>query len=1055
MKHPKIYSASSTKDVAFINYLKNGKKCFQKITQKSFSWYFCVKIKEANKFPELMHDLKENGVVSNFATDGEYYKVFCHKEEWSTECASAVAQAEFKSVGVTLYEADLKLHERYIIDNNISLTKEHKIAHYDIETKDDKTGVVAGRDRIVSIAVTERSGKVHYFSDKSEYKLLSEALECMSNFTILTSWNGKDFDIAAIKIRCQEVGVKFTLWDVNHVDMFIWFKKAVEANMLDEKPKSYGLNAVCEQYLGITKTEGVVAGGGNIWNLFLNDPEKLKEYNIQDTFMLKAIDEKLMIVDQLINQSLISNAFVGGNSPLKQAIPTPSNIVDSYLLKTAHKYARRLPSKNFQAKKETTKRWFRRDKPYNIREKYNEVVVETKERLKMLKLLKFKKKEIEAFEERVTSSGLDFNVAQDLLDLMVDSSGEEATNTLITAALKKFPNEKEDVREDVELKYTGGLCYMKRAGIFDKVVSWDFKGYYNSLMRTFNFGTDTLMLYKDLEAVPMNDRKNIPVVLSPYTWMNRVVLDKLMLAFDEEGISHEKLRLETQGYNIPVYFDKHIFNMPKSEVKDFYIATEKRIDVLYKEYIRKFGMKKYSFSGYYFKLTKKKQKDGTYNVTIQAPFTSAYFRQDFDSIIRICLVEISELRDKWKKLKSDLEREDKKGTVEWMLCECVQLSYKLIGNLFYGQMGNIYFRVYNPVIAMSITLSGQITTQWSNGFFEKTGREAVYNDTDSNYIVDPNYTEEREEEFLKYFQKYYLKRMHKMCFRRFGVVAKDNQIFLEKEKVWFRIVYISKKYYVGYVEESDGKKCWKLVSRGIALRKTGTIKFVKDFQTAYYEMIFQKKIPDSKVFYDFITEAKSKFDNFKYDTAEEVEEVTKRMKVNKNIEEYKSSTPQVNLMIRCKESGMDIIKGDMVQYVYLKSSGKKKHAETAKNYLDNKDRMFIDTEHYWDNEIVTPIFFQLTSLFPDEQWGDFIGEHKTMREKKYKSTINRLAKKKLQEKLDTVKMISAYKRFSRKQRFELLDLAEERYEDEETLNAIKLVRKELTDDKFSGVEDIK
>jgi hypothetical protein len=129
--------------------------------------------------------------------------------------------------------------------------------------------------------------------------------------------------------------------------------------MLEERPKNYKLETVCEQYLGMKKTDGVKAGNGNIWKLFTEKPEELKIYNVQDTNLLYELDLKLGIVDQCIRQSVITKSFTGGLNH-KQGICTSSELIDKFVLNLAHSLGRRLGSKNNDAKKPSVKRFVKK-----------------------------------------------------------------------------------------------------------------------------------------------------------------------------------------------------------------------------------------------------------------------------------------------------------------------------------------------------------------------------------------------------------------------------------------------------------------------------------------------------------------------------------------------------------------------------------------------------------------------------------------------------------------------------------------------------------------------
>jgi hypothetical protein len=232
--------------------------------------------------------------------------------------------------------------------------------------------------------------------------------------------------------------------------------------------------------------------------------------------------------------------------------------------------------------------------------------------------------------------------------------------------------------------------------------------------------------------------------------------------------------------------------------------------------------------------------------------------------------------------------------------------------------------------------------------------------------------------------------------------------------------------------ESDGKACWKLVARGVELRRTGTIQFAKDFQEEYYDMIFKEEIPDAQFFWDYIKRKHDEFYSLTFDNPESVEQITKRQKITMKIEDYKAINAQVNLMTRCKAEGEDLEIGDMLEYVLLKISDKQKknYAETVERYL-RSNSMLIHKDKYWDDEIFKPLFEQLYRLFPEMNWGEFDSENHRMAQKKYKAIKNRFVKKKLIDQKETIRIITEYSRFCKAQYIELLEMAKEKYKDVE------------------------
>jgi hypothetical protein len=270
-----------------------------------------------------------------------------------------------------------------------------------------------------------------------------------------------------------------------------------------------------------------------------------------------------------------------------------------------------------------------------------------------------------------------------------------------------------------------------------------------------------------------------------------------------------------------------------------------------------------------------------------------------------------------------------------------------------------------------------------------------------------------------------------------------NEIILEREKKWFRVVFLAKKRYVGYIEEKDGEECHELVARGVELRRTGTITFARDFQVGFYDLMFKPELPTAKVIHEYIKEQHDKFFSCEFKTPEEIELVVKRQKISKNVEEYKAKTPMVELMRRCAAEGKDLRVGDLISYVLVDVGTKNHFAVTYEDYCANTKGLMLKLDHYWNNEIYKPITEQLYYLFPLEDWGQYNSKHKEMRDKKFKAVINRFKKKKFEDKMKTLDIIETYKRFSHSQRRELIEKAKNLYVEEVFQNRIQEIEEKF------------
>lgn len=339
----KYYGARNEGDVVILYRRVGTKKKEKRVGPRSFAWYFCVDRPTMIKYKTIFKTLKDDGFIDRITLDDNprYFRIYCqNKNIWHGDLERMDNKRHVLSTlnanRIPHYEADLSTADRLIIDQNIKVENKHRIAYFDIETRDDGE-IAVGEHQIVSVAILDDEGQEFVFCEDDEFQLLRKAIARLSKYTMLCGWNSKEFDWEYIRRRCKLHQVGFTLYDVNHVDLMAWFEKAVTANMIAERPQSYKLDEVAKQYFGMAKTEGVIPGNGRIWNLFHTDREKLREYNLNDCVLLKAFDEHFSATELITKQSEITGCFAGRS--------TPTALTDNFILRLAKKEGERLPSR--------------------------------------------------------------------------------------------------------------------------------------------------------------------------------------------------------------------------------------------------------------------------------------------------------------------------------------------------------------------------------------------------------------------------------------------------------------------------------------------------------------------------------------------------------------------------------------------------------------------------------------------------------------------------------------------------------------------------------------
>lgn len=234
--------------------------------------------------------------------------------------------------GVKLYEADVDLLRRFIIDSGITIDPVKNCLHFDIETDDTIRGFDnLATKRILSICAEDDFGNTWEYIAKrndnlSERNVLFEFLNLMNLYPVLNAFNGHFFDYPVLFNRISlyegitKTGhpkIDFNRWICQ--DTLVLFKKYYQGS--SDVRKSLSLDNLAKTLLKKEKIDV----GGTIIDLYNSDKKKLLEYNAMDTSILAELEKKLgyCSLERLLNAEC--GNFLNEHGP--------SNKVDMYALK--------------------------------------------------------------------------------------------------------------------------------------------------------------------------------------------------------------------------------------------------------------------------------------------------------------------------------------------------------------------------------------------------------------------------------------------------------------------------------------------------------------------------------------------------------------------------------------------------------------------------------------------------------------------------------------------------------------------------------------------------
>jgi DNA polymerase elongation subunit (family B) len=339
---------SEGKDLILI-YKDEGNR--KKLRIKDYGWYFTILTSDWNKH-QLAEDENIQALVSDIEIGDVYTKLIFYKSGGKVNKNAQTIMAILGEMNITMFETDVHSAKRFMVDNPIQVSEEYDILYWDIETDDTTRKISIGASRILSIAAEDNMGNNFYFSGEEE-NILKYFLSLISNYDIITGWNTSGFDLPYIRGtyvrqyneygkeiekkwidgRMQLYGLEFDWYKVATIDMLERARKVFKE---DASLKSYSLENVSQYFLG----HGKVKFEGKVIDLYNSDPEKFKEYNIQDVKLLKELDEEIGMIDLIAKECAMSRTLVRDFKGLYV-----SEVLDNMILREARAQGIRCPSK--------------------------------------------------------------------------------------------------------------------------------------------------------------------------------------------------------------------------------------------------------------------------------------------------------------------------------------------------------------------------------------------------------------------------------------------------------------------------------------------------------------------------------------------------------------------------------------------------------------------------------------------------------------------------------------------------------------------------------------
>lgn len=332
----KIIYGWDNREHVFLMTRENGEKKIHKVP--NFEWYFCLTLEDYAKVKDgvIVKYMRFN-VINRVERAGDFVRLYAVRKSDLFDSMLT----DLKTLGATPLEADLSLTKRLMVDNHLELDENLRVGYFDIETDDRVDGITIGAYPILAWSIVADDGTVYYESSKNEEELLVKFLKTMDLFDVIVGWNSSKFDVPYIQARCEyhnfheRAKGKYQLYwkKTMRVDLMMRYVKLFAPIMSILNLSGFSLEEFSQVFLKRGKTPHTE----KIWELFENNPEKLKEYNVNDCKLVKELNEHMRTLPLMIKECAWTGCFLDRFYV--------GELLDSYILRESKKQGKYLKTR--------------------------------------------------------------------------------------------------------------------------------------------------------------------------------------------------------------------------------------------------------------------------------------------------------------------------------------------------------------------------------------------------------------------------------------------------------------------------------------------------------------------------------------------------------------------------------------------------------------------------------------------------------------------------------------------------------------------------------------
>jgi DNA polymerase elongation subunit (family B) len=213
---------------------------------------------------------------------------------------------------------------------------------------------------------------------------------------------------------------------------------------------------------------------------------------------------------------------------------------------------------------------------------------------------------------------------------------------------------------------------------------------------------------------------------------------------------------------------------------------------------------------------------------------------------------------------------------------------------------------------------------------------------------------------LKFSQIHNLKECFRVCEDLEHAINDifPKPMYLELEKIYSKYFLLSKKRYVGYIVDPDGKLL-SVDKKGVVIKRRDNCGYLREIYSNLVDMVMAKK--PRWVVYNYLAEKIADLLNGEVDLEKLV--ITKSIKSDYKV----ANLPHVAVANKMRDRGKYVATGTRIRYIFIKTANTKDpqyvKAEDPDYYLENQETVKIDYMYYLEKQLINPIDEVLETKF--------------------------------------------------------------------------------------------